>query len=201
MKRQLLLLMTAMATVLAAAVLCFSPYAPPVEPVPQQIETIWAIEDTRTPSETPLVTALENHGTPLAYDAQQNRFACTLGLDHSEGWPDIHLTAPGANGVRLMFSDDYAYDDCAEAVQEGYAYQVLAYTDTQYAYFEIVFTGLPMIIIDAPETITQEDTPVQIAISEHGEEAICSPGRAHVRGDRSVTWKPKTGYKLEFTRG
>ena len=35
-------------------------------------------------SETPLVTALSMNGMPMAYDAEANRFYCTLGLDHAD---------------------------------------------------------------------------------------------------------------------
>ena len=56
----------ACAALLAGVVIYGSPYAPVIEPV-AEIEAIWAIEDTRTESETPLVTALENHGARLGY--------------------------------------------------------------------------------------------------------------------------------------
>ena len=191
---------------LCAAMVCVvlagSPYAPVVAPAPQEIETIWDIEDARRESAVPLVKTLENNGVPLAYSEAENRFYCTLGLETGDNWPDIHLTAPGAKGVSLMFSDDYTYDWCTDALRDGYAYQVLAYTDTEFAYFEIVFTGLPIVTIDAgSETIRALDVQADIGMSVFGKEPMKSPGRVHVRGDRSVTWKPKAGYKLEFTRG
>ncbi|MBR5301305.1 MAG: CotH kinase family protein [Clostridia bacterium] len=185
----------------AAVIVCASPYAPAVEAAPENIEEIWAIEDTRTESEAPLVTMLKNHGQALAYDRENNTFYCTLGMDVGDTWPDISLTAPDARGMKLCFVDDYSYDWCSDAVMEGYAYQALAYTDTAFSYFDIVFTGLPIVQLQAEDIITELDTPAQFTMSMQGEAELNSPARVHLRGDRSLTWKPKGGYRVEFTRG
>ena len=114
---RLLAMMALLLAVMAAVVCWASPYAPVVSPAPEDIQTLWDIEDARSESETPLVTALENHGVPLAYDAENNTFYCTLGLENESEWPQLHLTAPGAKGVKLIFADDYSYDWCADAVR------------------------------------------------------------------------------------
>jgi len=197
----LLLGMLAMMIVLAAAVVVGSPYASVMTPAPQDVEEIWTIEDARTESEAPLVTALENHGVPMAYNAEINTFYCTLGLENGGDWPELHITAPGKRGMKLMFADDYTYDWCQDALMEGYSYQALAYTDTEFAYFDIVFTGLPVVQMTSQEIITELDTQADFTMSMHGEEALRSPARVHLRGDRSLSWKPKGGYRVEFTRG
>ena len=120
MKRiSLLLMMAALLAVLAAVVLYGSPYAPVVAPV-MAIEEIWEIEDAREESAAPLVTVLENHGMRLGYDAQENTFYCPIGLETGDDWPQLHLTAPGAKGVSLVFVDDYSYDWCSDALRDGY---------------------------------------------------------------------------------
>ena len=154
--------MLALLALIALVIVYASPYAPVVQPV-MDIEEIWAIEDTREESETPLVTALELSGMPLARDAEANRFYCTLGLDHAEEWPQMHLTAPGAKGVSIVFVDDYSYDWCSDAIRDGYGYQLMAYTDTAYHYFEIVFTGLPQLSIKTSGELTREDSPVTVS--------------------------------------
>jgi len=118
LKLRLALGMMLLVGVTAAVVLLASPYAPVVAPC-REIEEIWAIEDARQESETPLVTALEMNGMPLGYDAESNTFYCTLGMEGEE-WPEIHLTAPGAKGVSLCFVDDYTYDWRQDAVRDGY---------------------------------------------------------------------------------
>ena len=199
-KGKLLLAMAALALLTAGVVICASPYAPVVEAAPQDMETIWAIEDARVESAQPLVTALEMNGMPVAYDAPSNTFYCTLGMGQGETWPEIHLTAPGARGVRLSFVDDYSYDWCSDAIRDGYAYQVMAYTDTEFAYFDLVFTGLAQLCIDTKgQEITTEDSPVWVTMAAYGEPALLSTGRMHLRG-ASTLLAEKKGYKLEFTR-
>lgn len=197
---RLLLGMAALAGAAAAVVLAASPYAPVVEPC-GDIETIWAIEDAREESDTPLVTALENQGQALGYDADSNTFYCTLGLDNDETWPQIRLTAPGAKGISLCFVDDYTYDWCADAVSNGYEYQIMAYTDEAFSYANLVFTGLPIISLTMQEPLKpHEDIPVRAAISAAGEEGLQTYARAHERGDTSLRRRPKHGIKVEFTR-
>ena len=197
---RLLLGMAALLGAAAAAVLLASPYAPVVEPC-RDIEDIWAIEDAREESDTPLVTALDNNGQALGYDAASNTFYCTLGLGHEEDWPQLHLTAPGANGVSLCFVDDYTYDWCADAIRDGWAYQILAYTDDAYSYASLVFTGLPIISLETQEALRpHEDIPVRVSVSAAGEAGLTACGRAHERGDTSLRMRPKHGIKVEFTR-
>ena len=193
--------MAVLLAVMAVVVIYASPYAPAAQPAPENIEEIWAIEDTRTESETPLVTALENHGQALAYDAETSTFYCTLGMENTDAWPDIRLTAPDNQDVRLVFVDDYSYDWCADALMDGYPYQMLAYTDTEFSYFDVIFTGLPIVQMTPEETITSLDTQTQFVMSAFGGNGLSSPARVHLRGDRSLSWKPKGGYRVEFTRG
>lgn len=196
---KLLLAMAALSALLLAAVCLGSPYAAVVQPAPENIEDLWAIEDMREQSDAPLVTMLQNHGVPLAYDKERNTFYCTLGLENGETWPQLHLTAPDSAGVELIFADDYAYDWCSDAIRDGYAYQIMAYNDTHFSYSEIVFTGLPMIMIETDAEITTEDSPIHVIISACGDEPLSSYGRIHRRG-ASTLGSEKGSYKIEFTR-
>ena len=199
MKRlKLLLGILTMTVLLIGTVALFSPYAPVAAPAPENIEEIWAIEDARVESERPLVTHLENHGAPLAYDAASNTFFCTLGLGHEDAWPDIHLTAPGAEDVQLIFVDDYSYDWCQDAIRDGYPYQVMAYTDDAFWYFDLVFTGIVQVCIDTQEMLGKEDRPVEVTVST-AQGALKSSARAHYRGGVTVKFE-KHPYKIEFTR-
>lgn len=203
MKRMKLLLLMAVMTVLLAAVIWFgSPYAPPVEPM-REIEELWAIEDARSESEAPLITQLENYGIPLAYDKNENTFYCTLGLGNADAWPELHLTIPGAGGVTVCFVDDYMYDSCADAIAEGYSYELMAYSDTEYSYFSIVFTGLPLLSIHTNEEITLQDAAARASIATaSAEESVDTLDvRVHLRGDGSYRYLTKKSYKLEFARG
>ena len=200
MKLRILLAMFLLAAMIAAVVCIASPYAPVVMPAPEDIEALWDIEDAREESETPLVTALENFGVPLAYDALSNRFYCTLGTDNGESWPEIHLTAPEAKDMELVFLDDYTYDWCADAIRDGYIYEIMAYNDTHYSYFEIVFTGLPQLQITTDgQEFTTEDSPIHVVMTAYGEETLDTTARVHLRGASTLLFD-KQSYKIEFTR-
>ena len=103
MKRlKLLVLMALLVCVMAGVVYHASPLAPVVGG-PVEIEALWEIEDTREESEEPLVTALLNHGVPMAYEKNENTFYCSLGLENAEEWPELHLTVQNAPGVTVCF--------------------------------------------------------------------------------------------------
>ncbi len=197
---RLLLAMAALSAMLVLTVRYGSPYAPVVAPCPEDIETIWAIEDARQKSDTPLVTAMQYGDRPLAYDAQSNTFYCTLGLRQGDAWPDICLTAQNVRGgVKLLFLDDYAYDGCAEAVQNGYGYQILAYTDEAYSYTQVIFTGLPLVMLTYEGELGDLDTPMEIAVSSFDHKSVVSMGNVHLRGNGSKHVEKKN-LKVEFTR-
>lgn len=199
-KLRILMSIALFACVAAAVVVMCSPYAAVMAPAPEDIEQIWAIEDARRESDMPLVTALENMGVPMAYDAAANTFYCTLGTQNAEDWPEIHITAPQAEGVRLSFVDDYSYDWCMDALRDGYVYQGIAYTDTEFAYFDVVFTGLAQLVIDTKgQEIGIEDSPVQVTMAAYGAQPLITTGRMHLRGASTLIFDKKS-YKLEFTR-
>lgn len=199
MKRMKLFLVSMVLLAMMAAVVVFrSPYAPVVGGV-RDIEELWAIEDTRKESETPLVTALSYDGMPLVYNRDEDLFYCPLGLELGDEWPQLHLTAPQGCRVNICFSDDYTYDSCCEAIRKGNSYELMAYTDDAYHYFSIVFTGLPVVCIAADEEITDRDTPADITLSAYGEQAVSSHARIHRRGGLT-RGSEKPAYKVEFTR-
>lgn len=82
----------------------------------------------------------------------------------------------------------------------GYTYEIMAYTDTAYDYFHIIFTGLPVVTIDAREEITDADTDASVTLCRYGESAVISPARVHLRGAGSRTSEKKS-YRVNFARG
>jgi len=201
MKRIRLLLAILLMTGVIAAVLYYaSPYAPVVQPV-KDMEEIWAIEDSRQESEEPLLTALENNGVALGYDWAENTFYCTLGLENTDAWPQIHLTAPGAENLEICFVDDYTYDWCSDAIREGYAYQIIAYNDEAFSYTQVVFTGLPILCMTTQDEVPAHvDVPGGLTVSYDSNRELRANIRTHKRGATTLRDKEKNGYKVEFTR-
>ncbi len=162
------------------------------------IEDAWAIEDARQESETPLVRRMKNGADELGCDAASRTFYCTIGLGHEEAWPQIALSASGEQGVQVAWIDDYAYDWCADAVAEGYAYELIAYTDTAYEYIYVVFTGLPIVTLHAGQEIADTYIPARATVAGAGYEAIDSAALVHTRGGGFDKGIDKPSYRVEF---
>ena len=197
-KLKLMLAILAMTALLVCTVALFSPYAPVVGPL-LEIEEIWAIEDARQESDAPLLTCLENNGMRLGYDAQENTFYCPIGLENGDAWPELHLSAPGAKGVQLAFADDYTYDWCGDAVREGIAYQILTYTQTEFAYAQIVFTGLPIVALSTDGEMDYADMDAQVTLASP-DGGLAAKAVAHLRGAGS-RFSEKKSYRIDFVHG
>ena len=197
MRLRLLALAAALVLAAAAPVFLASPYAPAVEPL-RPIEEIWEIEDTHELSEVPLVTHLEKDGVPLAYDKESDTFYCALPLE-AEVWPELRVTAPETQGIRMCFADDYLYDTPGDAMASGYGYRVLVWNEKEYAYTSIVFTGMPQICLTVDtEILKREDVPAWVCVN-NGVQAVQANGRTHYRGGVTLH-SPKRAYRIEYTK-
>lgn len=174
-----------------------------VEPM-LELEEIWAIEDAREESETPLVTGMRNGDHEMGYDAESDTFYCTIGMDTGDAWPELALfaqAAGGAENLRIVWVDDYSYDYAGDAVREGWRYELLAYTDTEFAYVGVVFTGLPIVtlrVAGGDEALGEEYTAARMAVSGAGYEGVNSGALVHLRGGGFVKEYPKYSYRVEL---
>ncbi|MGN0995668.1 MAG: CotH kinase family protein [Candidatus Ventricola sp.] len=173
----------------------------PVGPM-MDIEDAWAIEDTREEAAQPLVTAMQNGGDVLGFDAQSNTFYCTVGMEGD--WPELALTAQraaDAQGLRLSWIDDYTYDSREDAVAGGCRYELLAWTDTQYAYIGVVFTGLPIVTLHVDggdDALTDEYGPARLSVSAQGFDPVHTAAMVHLRGGGPLKEYDKYSFRVEL---
>ena len=174
-----------------------------VEPM-LELEEIWAIEDAREESGAPLVTGMRNGDHEMGYDAESDTFYCTIGMETGEDWPELALfaqAAEGAENLHVVWVDDYSYDYASDAVREGWRYELLAYTDTEFAYIGVVFTGLPIVTLrvdGGAEALSEEYTPARMAVSGAGYAGVNSGAMVHLRGGGFVKEYPKYSYRVEL---
>ena len=166
-----------------------------------EVEEAWDIEDTRLQAEHALVHEMHNGEDELGFDSASQTFYCSIGSALEE-WPQMLLTFRGEPGVQVAWIDDYSYDFCADAVREGYRYELLTYTDTEYAYVGIVFTGLPIVTlhVENTEELGEAYIPARATVAGHGYEAIDSAALVHLRGGGFDKGIDKPNYRLEFHR-
>lgn len=165
------------------------------------IEDAWAIEDERREAGEPLVRVMYNGDSALGYDAASDTFYCTLGVENGDVWPELALSVQDAPGVTVQWIDDFAYDYCADAIREGYRYELMAYTDEEYAYFGIVFTGLPIVVWKSWEggiPIWDTFIPGFASVSSAESQSLDSAAMIHLRGGGAVKQVDKPSYRLEF---
>jgi len=174
-----------------------------VEPL-IELEDAWAIEDTRTESETPLLAGMRNGDHEMGYDEESRTFYCTIGMETGEEWPELALFAQQAAGVkdlRVAWIDDYTYDYPADSVRDNWRYELIAYTDDAYEYIGMVFTGLPIVSLrveGGTEALGEEYIPARMAVSGAGYEGINSGAMIHLRGGGFVKEYPKMSYRVEL---
>ena len=162
------------------------------------IEEIWAIEDTREETDKQLVLGMTGGTGEMGYDAQSGTFYCTLGLENGSEWPEIQLSAYGEEEIRVVWVDDYSFDWCSDAVAEGYRYELMAYTDTQYAYIGVVFTGLPILTLHVQDEIDYDhDSPGRMTLASAGYEPLDTAMIVHQRGGRARKPIAKPSFRVE----
>lgn len=168
---------------------------------PMDIEDAWAIEDTRREAGQPLICAMHSGMDELGYDMQSRTFYCTIGMQ-AEEWPQIRMSADGgkSKNLRVAWIDDYTYDDPLDALREGYRYELLAYTDTEYEYIGVVFTGLPIVTLHifSEEEVGDIYVPARVSVADAGHEAIDSAALTHLRGGGYYKGIDKFSYRIEF---
>lgn len=175
----------------------------PVGPL-LELEDAWAIEDERSEAEDELIIGMRNGLDEMGYDRESRTFYCTVGMDGGEAWPQLDMYAQAAAGkenLQIRWIDDYCYDYCSDAVREGYRYELLAYTDTEFAYIGVVFTGLPIVTMHVDggsDALGEEYVPACASISASGYEAITTGALVHLRGGGYVREYPKWSYRMEF---
>lgn len=166
-----------------------------------EIEEIWAIEDERKEASGRLITAMnDGAGNALGFDAPSSTFYCTLGTACGDEWPQIELSVCG-DGVSAVWVDDYTYDFCSDAIREGYRYEIMAYTDTEYAYYGVVFTALPIITVDTyhPEAeIGDAYIPGFVTVSSGEYAPVNQPAQVHLRSGGFQKEIDKFSYRIEF---
>ncbi len=171
-----------------------------VEPL-LPIEQTWDIEDEHAEAAGPLVTWMTMGGQELGFDRETNTFYCTLGME-GEDWPELPLTAGGAEGLRAAWVDDYAWDGVRDSIRDNVPYRLIAWTEDEYAYFRLVFTGLPVVTLHVTDYdgLGDDYMPARCTFSAAGYEGVDMPARTHLRSGGYSKRFDKWSYRVEFQR-
>lgn len=171
-------------------------YTSVLEMIP--VEQTWDIEDTHALAEKPLIRSMRSLEGELGCDNESRTFYLPMQTNLSE-WPQIELEASGEDGLTVAWADDYAYDFPGQAVSDNQRYRLIAWTAGEYEYVDLVFTGLPMVMLHTggAEEIEEEYVPVRAQVFAPGYETVSSMAQIHRRGG-GFRREEKLSLRLEF---
>lgn len=163
------------------------------------IETVWSIEDSHESIDKFDQLLLYADGLSLPYDAESQTFFYPLPLD-SIDWPVDMLSMPADQPLCVNLIDDFTGDDKQDAVASSNRYEIIAYNDTSYAYYGLVFTGLPALSIhtETQQDISLEKIPAYIQIYDPQRESYTeAQTEIRLRGAGTLASNlPKRSYRF-----
>lgn len=144
---------------------------------------------------------LRYNETFVAYDAETN--TVFIPQDMSEQYWKGDLQTDSENGKLYFLQDDY-WSNKENAIETGHLFKLYHVLDKEYAVYNVVFTGMPILNITTNEQFVEEET-----VKWKGNMWLYDPYRTanrvqqadceyHVRGGSSNVYE-KSSYKLELT--
>ena len=135
----------------------------------------------------------------VAIDRNEKTFYIPLDMNGPE-WETLNFTS-GNPEYQLIFQEDFTQRDKSELIAKGLPIEFLVYTDTEFATYKLVFTGLPIMDISTRDGIDHQKEISGNAVfydtnfSSSG--ILTSSYEGHVRGNTSTLF-PKKGYKINL---
>lgn len=163
-------------------------------------KAIKKIEENATLTEENILKTLEFNGEALPYDEASATFYLPLSMK-TQNWEYGELTS-GTNGVSILFTSDFKKQNKQDAIAANESFSFLAFTKQEYRYYNIVFTGLPMMSITVNEGSLSEQAGIEMSLYSSDSKLDWvkrSLANIRVRGNTSRMY-PKNGYKLELTK-
>lgn len=164
---------------------------------PKSIEKIEA--NTRLTTEE-ILKNLYFNGEALPYDKESSTFYLPLSMKN-EAWEYGELTS-NVNEVSILFPSDFKEISKFDAIANNKSFTFIAFTNQEHRYYNIVFTGLPIMNITINDGNLFESATIDMSLysaETKSEWVQHSMANIRVRGNTSSIY-PKKGYKLELTK-
>ena len=143
-------------------------------------------------------TELQIGGVTAAYEETEQRYYIPKNMNEHGFRGELTALVDG-QPVSLVWKPDSAFDDTDTAIKGQHLFYCMAYTDTEYAEFAVLFTGMPVMSIDgdmgAEGTKIALFDPVFGADGEY--QSLQSSAYYNIRGNASKRFE-KIGYKLKL---
>lgn len=163
-------------------------------------KSIQKIEDNFNLTTENILQELMFNGEALPFDSKSSTFYLPLSMK-KENWEFGELTA-GDAGVSILFQDNFQKNNKLESIAGNESYSFLAFNNQEYRYYNLVFTGLPIMNITIQDGSLEDSANINMKLysadskSDWVEQSMAN---IRVRGNTSRAF-PKKAYKLELTK-
>ena len=136
----------------------------------------------------------------VPFDSAGKTFYISLNMEE-EAWEKMSFMS-GQPEYEILFLEDLMQNDKKEMIATGEKVPLIVYNDTEYAYYFLNFTGLPLIDLSTDVGMWQENIEGRMMFYDtdftvHGVKE--SAYNAHIRGNTSRMY-PKKGYKVNLVK-
>ena len=136
----------------------------------------------------------------VPFDSAGKTFYISLNMEE-EAWEKMSFMS-GQPEYEILFLEDLMQNDKKEMIATGEKVPLIVYNDTEYAYYFVNFTGLPLIDLSTDVGMWQENIEGRMMFYDtdftvHGVKE--SAYNAHIRGNTSRMY-PKKGYKVNLVK-
>ncbi|MFA9375950.1 MAG: CotH kinase family protein [Lachnotalea sp.] len=158
------------------------------------------IEQNTTLTTENILQNLIFNGEELPFDTDSSTFYLPLSMEE-EDWEYGDFSS-GDEGVSILLEDDFNNVVKKDAIANNESFEFIAFTDQEYRFYHIVFTGLPIMNITINDGTMEDSAQIDMSLyaaSTKSEWVKSSMANINVRGFTSKEF-PKKGYKLELTK-
>lgn len=158
------------------------------------------LKENRSECDTPLLKKLIFGEETLFYDAGTHTFYYSVVLGDADAFDPV---------VRIEAADSHiqvAIKECAitgELIEQNGTIWMMAYTDSEYAVYQLKVTTLPLMNLDIKEEIADTNVPMHMTLFDNrygaSQRLVESDGMVHYRGGTTRSY-PKKGMKLSLTQ-
>ncbi|OYO59686.1 hypothetical protein CG709_18035, partial [Lachnotalea glycerini] len=133
-------------------------------------------------------------------DTESSTFYLPLSMD-DESWEFGEFTS-GDESVTILFTEDFKTVDKLNAIANNQSFTFIAFTNEEYRYYNLIFTGLPIMNITINEGNLDDSAQIDMSLYSAKTKSNwvkTSMANIRVRGNTSREF-PKKAYKLELTK-
>lgn len=163
-------------------------------------DNLTKLYETLSESTTDMLSDLSFNQQALPYDADTATYYLPLSINDDTWEKGVFTTS--SSETEIVFLDAFDTEDKLKCISQNKAFRFLAYNETSYQEYQLVFTGLPSLTIQTIEAADSEHLLADFVFYDNSDSlnAITeSKGYLKLRGATSRSF-PKYSYSIELMK-